>query len=361
MSLIGYSVFKAFAIQNGIDYHGVCSEAEYNEMVSLSGNLENYEADLHHFTSCAQFSIESVFHLVERLSVDEKVMVFTLGYCDGAIWACESSNIPMARLSYSPYDLDNPNANACDEELNSKFESDCLVIKNKFRKKLGLTALPIKAQLSTYLATICMYPSNFSKKSTAKHNGELIFLGFPEMNIAMDDSASSIVLDAEIVYTTGSAFSATTTEIGNFERLCLILNKSGLFIASNVAVRISNGKRENVIGRIDLRKALAGAELVLHHGGIGTIADAINVRVPQVILPRAFDQFYNARLIEEMSLGKTLDLAKFIKEDGDIEAVAELCREVIASGEEVENISLSIEQAFESNSTLDLLDLIHNS
>lgn len=43
-----------------------------------------------------------------------------------------------------------------------------------------------------------------------------------------------------------------------------------------------------------LRDLLASADLLLHHGGIGTVAEALHAQVPQWIWPSAFDQFDNA-------------------------------------------------------------------
>lgn len=42
---------------------------------------------------------------------------------------------------------------------------------------------------------------------------------------------------------------------------------------------------------------------IIHHGGIGTTAQAIAARIPQLIVPMAFDQFDNADRIHRLGLG----------------------------------------------------------
>ncbi len=44
----------------------------------------------------------------------------------------------------------------------------------------------------------------------------------------------------------------------------------------------------------DLRDLLRSADVLLHHGGIGTVAEALHAKVPQWIWPSAYDQFDNA-------------------------------------------------------------------
>jgi rhamnosyltransferase subunit B len=46
---------------------------------------------------------------------------------------------------------------------------------------------------------------------------------------------------------------------------------------------------------------------ILHHGGIGTLAEALRAGVPQLVLPRAYDQFDNAMRLEQLGVGMQLD------------------------------------------------------
>jgi rhamnosyltransferase subunit B len=46
---------------------------------------------------------------------------------------------------------------------------------------------------------------------------------------------------------------------------------------------------------------------IVHHGGIGTLAAALKAGIPQLILPRAHDQFDNAQRAEQLGFGISLD------------------------------------------------------
>jgi rhamnosyltransferase subunit B len=44
----------------------------------------------------------------------------------------------------------------------------------------------------------------------------------------------------------------------------------------------------------------------VHHGGIGTCAQALRAGVPQLVWPQAYDQFDNALRIEALGAGRPL-------------------------------------------------------
>lgn len=51
---------------------------------------------------------------------------------------------------------------------------------------------------------------------------------------------------------------------------------------------------------------LPRAAALVHHGGIGTCAQALRAGLPQLLLPRGYDQFDNAMRIERLGAGTTL-------------------------------------------------------
>lgn len=57
------------------------------------------------------------------------------------------------------------------------------------------------------------------------------------------------------------------------------------------------------VGYVPLSRFLPRADVVVHHGGLGTTIAAIRAGVPSVVLPHAFDQPHNAQLVEALGLG----------------------------------------------------------
>lgn len=59
-------------------------------------------------------------------------------------------------------------------------------------------------------------------------------------------------------------------------------------------------------GPLAWHEVLPRAQLIVHHGGIGTVAEAWAAQVPQLMLPVAFDQFDNAERARGLGLGDWL-------------------------------------------------------
>jgi UDP:flavonoid glycosyltransferase YjiC (YdhE family) len=55
------------------------------------------------------------------------------------------------------------------------------------------------------------------------------------------------------------------------------------------------------------QSVLAGADLVISHGGSGTVIGALAFGVPQIVLPMGGDQPHNARRCEALGVGRALD------------------------------------------------------
>ncbi|MCR5869234.1 MULTISPECIES: glycosyltransferase [Aquincola] len=62
-------------------------------------------------------------------------------------------------------------------------------------------------------------------------------------------------------------------------------------------------------GYVSFRALLPWAAALVHHGGIGTTAEALRSGVPQLVLPFAHDQFDNARRVQALGVGDALPAA----------------------------------------------------
>ena len=61
---------------------------------------------------------------------------------------------------------------------------------------------------------------------------------------------------------------------------------------------------------IDPKDILVRADLVINHGGHGTIKECISYGVPMVVFPCSYDQHGNAARVEYLNVGKSSDLMK---------------------------------------------------
>jgi rhamnosyltransferase subunit B len=66
-----------------------------------------------------------------------------------------------------------------------------------------------------------------------------------------------------------------------------------------------------VFGYLPFSQILPRAALLVYHGGIGTLAQAIRAAVPQLIVPHAYDQFDNAWRLRRLGLGDSIAIGSY--------------------------------------------------
>lgn len=90
------------------------------------------------------------------------------------------------------------------------------------------------------------------------------------------------------------------------------------------SIRRGEGSRAALAAALSwplLEVALRQASLLVHHGGIGTTARALQAGVPQIISPLAYDQPDNGERVVELGVGKVLERPQLTGEN-----LAGLCR-----------------------------------
>jgi rhamnosyltransferase subunit B len=89
---------------------------------------------------------------------------------------------------------------------------------------------------------------------------------------------------------------------------------------------------------VPLRALLPHVAALVHHGGIGTTAEALRAGIPQVVVPLAHDQFDNAARVRALGVGASLRAARLTSrrlEEGlaevvDNKGIDDACRQVAA-------------------------------
>ncbi len=102
-----------------------------------------------------------------------------------------------------------------------------------------------------------------------------------------------------------------------------------------------------------LSRLLPHAALLIHHGGIGTTAEALRAGTPQLVVPMAFDQFDNGARVAALVAGRSLPLAR-----ASVQAlVSEL--EVLLDSAPVQTACEALRQHFDSgNKFAQLIEMI---
>lgn len=86
------------------------------------------------------------------------------------------------------------------------------------------------------------------------------------------------------------------------------------------------------VGFLRLAEHLPHAEVVIHHGGIGTVMATLRAGRPSLVVPQAFDNMFNARLIEQAGVGMASSHDGLSSDLGTVLDRADLASTAVALG-----------------------------
>ncbi len=115
-----------------------------------------------------------------------------------------------------------------------------------------------------------------------------------------------------VVFTPGTAVEDVAVFCGAIADTCRLLDAPAILLSRYAAAAIarfdfqSTGAHVLALEQADLGYVLPKARLLIHHGGIGTVAQAVRAGIPQIIRPRMYDQPNNAVRVALNGLGGML-------------------------------------------------------
>ncbi|WP_335645528.1 glycosyltransferase [Methylobacterium durans] len=190
---------------------------------------------------------------------------------------------------------------------------------NAFRAELGLG--PVRRlrywwNLAPHL--ILMFPEWFSPPQ-ADWPEQAVQVGFPIADRFGDtdrlDPDLEAFLDAgapPLVFTYGSAMRQGRAFFTTAVALCRRLGRRGVLLAPQGGQAPADLPPE-ILHRpyAPLSALLPRAAALVHHGGIGTVAQALAAGVPQMIVPVAFDHFDEGSRVRRLGLGTVMSQRAF--------------------------------------------------
>ncbi len=129
-----------------------------------------------------------------------------------------------------------------------------------------------------------------------------------------------------VVFTPGTGVTDTQAFFRMASEVCRALAAPGIFLSAETHEH-AQPQAANILCRryVDLGALLPQARLLVHHGGIGTTAQALRAGIPQIVIPKAFDQPDNAMRIAALRLGGVV-LSHRVADA----AIVDLCRATLA-------------------------------
>jgi UDP:flavonoid glycosyltransferase YjiC (YdhE family) len=139
-----------------------------------------------------------------------------------------------------------------------------------------------------------------------------------------------------IVFTPGSAMRHGESFFRTAVEVCRLLGRRGVLL-TRYREQLPTSLPENVchFDYLPLSRLLPHCAAIVHHGGIGTTAQAFACGIPQLIIPMAFDQPDNAARAERLGVARSLSPRAFRPP-----AAARLLAELIAGPETAEKCRL---------------------
>jgi UDP:flavonoid glycosyltransferase YjiC (YdhE family) len=180
---------------------------------------------------------------------------------------------------------------------------------NAFRLSVGSKPIPFGGSSGTPEDILLMMCPDWFAMPQADWPVNCHTVGFPFVDEGERDAAIETFIErwgAPIVFTPGTGVTEVRTFFGLASEICQGLNACGIFLsrygAPNSDIPYPMMSRDYV----DLGYLLPRARMIVHHGGIGTTAQAIRSGIPQVIWADRFDQPDNAMRVAILGLGAAI-------------------------------------------------------
>ena len=181
---------------------------------------------------------------------------------------------------------------------------------NAVRKKAGLK--PVTRIFGQYIhspqSNILLVPDWFAPKASdwprsIKHVG---FPLYDETGLHHLPSALNRFLaegDKPLVFTPGSAMQHAHRFFRNAVAACNDLGRRGIVITRYTAQLPRLPASMLHVPYVPFSQLLPKSDLLAHHGGIGTLAQAMAAGIPQLVVPNAHDQLDNGAHLRKLGVG----------------------------------------------------------
>jgi rhamnosyltransferase subunit B len=207
---------------------------------------------------------------------------------------------------------------------------------------------------------ILMFPDWFAAPQ-ADWPAQARQVGFPQAdhlgaNPDLDADLESFLAEGEapLAFTYGSAMRQAGAFFRTAVAICARLGRRGILIAPEDG-QVPGKLPPNVmhVRYAPFSALLPRCAALVHHGGVGTVAQALAAGVPQLIVPVAFDHFDEARRVVDLGVGTTLSRRHFTSR-----RAARLLRDLLADPAIARACAITCERAVGDDGVIAACDVI---
>jgi len=207
---------------------------------------------------------------------------------------------------------------------------------NAFRRELGLP--PVRRRFYEWLHSpqlqIGLFPDWFGNPQP-DWPAVLRLTGFPlydERGVESVPRAAQEFLDAgppPLVFTFGTGMRQAREVFAKSVAVCRAVRRRGILLTrfpEQLPAPLPEGVRH--FDFLPFGYLLPRTAALVHHGGIGTLAQALATGIPQLVVPFAYDQPDNAARLERLGVGRALPHSNY-----SVAAASAALRELLNSSE----------------------------
>jgi rhamnosyltransferase subunit B len=191
---------------------------------------------------------------------------------------------------------------------------------NRFRQSLGLP--PVRKIFDRWTHSpqlnLCLFPDWFAQPQPdwplQTQLTSFVYYDKQSENEVVPEEVNKF-LDAgspPLIFTPGTAMKHANQFFLDCIEACQLLGRRGILLTQHpeqLPAELPQSIQH--FAYLPFSKILPQAAALVHHGGIGTTAQAIAAGIPQVIRPMAHDQPDNAARVEKLGIGASLSTKKF--------------------------------------------------
>ncbi len=272
-------------------------------------------------------ALRQVAHFFKQLMAEsETPVVVNIDKTASSNLCCERYGIGAARVHLSPFklrSLESPpvpfgrmfgEPSVVSRQRLAQFFRACdehprLVTHiNACRRQLSLSAVRSATEVEPHLREqMCFFPQWFAPAAADWPAVRHVGFPLPDERHALSDELEAF-LEAgapPVVFTTGTGVFQVDEFFQQARRCLEATGRRGLLLSPSLE-RSATTRNVRCESFVELGAVLPRVALLVHHGGIGTLARAVEAGIPQIISPLRYDQPDNAERAERLGLGVVL-------------------------------------------------------
>jgi len=322
-TLLANEYFESTARDAGLDFIATAPTSHY-QIMARDASFWSPDLNLARLSEALDLpNIEKNFELLRQNFTEGRTAVLGSSLFVSCHIFCEIHNTPLVTISVAPstfHGADIPFVKMTESLVdknsfnskNTRSENTTHILDriNSFREKQGLNTA-IK-DFDKYRFSIgknfCAFPNWLSNPTNNLPSNIYTFDFLFEDGRYLEDVCVPRAWDSKrpIMFTFGSANGASLPDTSLLAEACERTSSRGVLISVFSTESQARSPWITHLPSIPFGKALSKCKAIVHHGGIGTCARAIQSQVPQVVLPGAFDQFSNAKIMKHLGVGDFL-------------------------------------------------------